>query len=427
MAGQDTSGDLALAPELVDAIVVYLQDEPATLRSTALVSRTWCQASRPYLFGHIDISTAAEAPEIRRLADYMDGGNDIGEPASPELPRYTHSLSIASDLVTMEYAGVPTQRAVVDLLEVYARRGRLTRLNIYGARRYPVAAEAKNAIEAILTTQPLTHVSLPGSELPVSLDLPHQLAAAALKIPSLVSLRLGGAPRVFGPYAQPRSIALKSLSWYGSLDMNLDLLRSPMCPLDLSALESFENLRPDELDDVAIFLRGTRAGSSINSLAIAAPLLLGHATESFDIGMTPRLRNLQVKLRHTSQNPFGLPWLCNFIRSPTAEGTVSRHPLEQLRLQVSLRSEHSMALVLHSPAAAVAAGAQPYVPPGMPAWVVGWDRLDNALAHEAFYALRDVRVHFINGFKGEENAEFLPELFPELRRRGVLVTFSWAV
>ena len=109
--------------------------------------------------------------------------------------------------------------------------------------------------------------------------------------------------------------------------------------------------------------------------------------------MLPNLTTLGVFVQHTTDYT-ALPWFCSFLDHVAAD-----HPLTTLRLRFNLRSLQSMALVLHSPAAAAAATAQSNVPAGMPAWVVGWDDLDKILARGAFHALRDVHVHFEGGFE----------------------------
>ncbi|KAI4518668.1 hypothetical protein K525DRAFT_363097 [Schizophyllum commune Loenen D] len=419
MMSHDAAENPSLAPELVDAVAAHLEDDADTLRSAALVSRIWCQAMRPYLFRRISIEyeedSAKQARALQRLAGYMAGGSDDA-PASPELARYVHALGIGADAV---YDSGKVQRrvgvlnATVALVEALVQRGQLTELAVRDARR-PLDLHLLDALDNLLNTQPLAAVTLLGR------TIPGRLISSALSIPSLRQLHLYDAP-LFVPRAPPRSIALEALAWSESLGKHLRYLCDPESSLDLRKLQFFGNSSPEELGEVATLLRSTGADASLKSLRITGPSSYREEpADPFDLSMLPNLTTLDAFVQHTTDYS-ALPWFCAFLDHVAAD-----HPLTTLRLRLNLRSLQSMALVLHSPAAAAAASAQSNVPAGMPAWVVGWDDLDKILARGAFHALRDVHVHFEGGFESEEDAQFLPQLFPALRTKAVTVTFSWS-
>ncbi|KAL1744282.1 hypothetical protein HDZ31DRAFT_64258 [Schizophyllum fasciatum] len=374
MLNSDANERPSLAPELVDAVAAHLQDDPDTLCSASLVSRTWCQAMRPHLFRHLAIdfeggSAAAQARVLQRLADYMAGGTDE-DPASPELALYPRTLYINADAV--QDSGKVQQRlgvlnAAVALIQALVRRGRLAKLDVAHAER-PLDPHLVDALESVLTTQALKTVSLEGSV------IPGRLITAALSISSLDALTVHCPTSPFAyPRAPPRSVVLKSLACTGA-DQTLEALHF-----------AGPHQRRDEPE------------------------------EPIDASMFPNLRMMICLIGHTSEYS-GVPWLCSFLAN-AAEG---HHPLQELAVSLYLKSSQSMALVLHSPTAAAAATMQSTVPPGMPAWVAGLDMLDLTLAK--FGELRTFHMNLMGEESArEEHNRFLPQLFPALRAKGVAI------
>ena len=53
LAPYQTPGCLPFPQEILDLIIDHLHDEPATLKTSCLVSKAWVQRARKHLFAHI--------------------------------------------------------------------------------------------------------------------------------------------------------------------------------------------------------------------------------------------------------------------------------------------------------------------------------------------------------------------------------------
>ena len=93
-----TTMSRSLPPEIVDHIVDYLHNEPATLKSCCVVSKSWIPRTRKYLFAHVEFHTSRSNIELWKKT-FPDPSN------SPA--HHTHSLSICGiPVVTPADAGV---------------------------------------------------------------------------------------------------------------------------------------------------------------------------------------------------------------------------------------------------------------------------------------------------------------------------------
>ncbi|TFK62772.1 hypothetical protein BDN72DRAFT_848328 [Pluteus cervinus] len=291
--------------EIIGQFLLHINEDTEqveNLRSCSLVSQTWCSITQPFLYNRV-VLNLEEAEEASSLADILS--------KSPHIRAYIRHLILTE---------VSNLGPIVAFLDPLPSLESL-QLQSY-SRPYNLATHGEGvvALEPLLSSRCLTSLRL--SDI---IDFPVQLLRPCLALEHLAirhvtfstsGLDADDAWRLF----------LKSLllsTGFVQMSEPIDWLLSPVCPFDLSRLETFIGLDKSGVNNVyeshCRFI--SHVSPSLKTVLISPPnssIAVGH-TNPLGILQPQRLRvisSITITVRQDpdpSENVNTLPWLIAFL------------------------------------------------------------------------------------------------------------------